>query len=42
MPIVAYTSEDVHHGSPLFDKCMASGFNGVVVSLANWRVEPAC
>lgn len=29
---MAYTSEDVRHGSPIFDKCMRSGFNDVVVS----------
>ncbi|KAI7839137.1 hypothetical protein COHA_007140 [Chlorella ohadii] len=37
VPIVAYTSEDVQHGSPLFDKCMASGFNGVVPKPMNRR-----
>lgn len=29
---MAYTSEDVRHGSPMFNKCMRSGFNDVVVS----------
>lgn len=32
VPIVAFTSEDVAHGSPLWLECMQSGFNDVVVS----------
>lgn len=31
MPIVAYTSEDVRHGTAMFHRCMQSGFNDVVV-----------
>lgn len=34
VPIVAFTSEDVAHGSPLWHECMQSGFNDVVVSSA--------
>ncbi|KAL4424754.1 hypothetical protein ABPG77_000097 [Micractinium sp. CCAP 211/92] len=30
VPIVAFTSEDVAHGSPLWLECMQSGFNDVV------------
>ena len=32
VPIVAYTSEDVHKGSPLWQRCIQSGMNDVVVS----------
>jgi len=29
---MAFTSEDVQQGSALYEECMQSGFNGVVVS----------
>lgn len=40
VPIVAFTSEDVARGSPLWRECMQSGFNDVVVSAP--RRVPLC
>lgn len=37
VPIVAFTSEDVRHGSPTWHQCMRSGFNDIVVSAAVQR-----
>ncbi|KAL4422584.1 hypothetical protein ABPG75_008781 [Micractinium tetrahymenae] len=37
VPIVAYTSEDVAAGSPLWHECMQSGFNDVVPKPVNKR-----